>query len=127
MYKNLSIAILLVAFGLVAARSTGLPASTPTSATIVKTVVLRNQTGSIPTTTLFTPASTGLFRVSVYMTEVVPPQGNDGTWIFNLAWTDDAGLESGFPSQPIMQMSPAGTPPLAYGTFDLSPGNVVII
>jgi hypothetical protein len=125
-YKNLSIAVLLVAFGLVAARSTGTPAPTSTP-TIVKKVILANQTAPIPTTTIFTPASNGLFRVSVYMTQVVPMQYNDaGTWLYNLNWTDDAGPESGS-AMPIIQMYSAQVPPQAYGTFDGSQGNVIIL
>jgi hypothetical protein len=126
MYKNLSIAVLLVAFGLVAARSTGSPAPTPSSPVIVKKVILANQTAPIPTTTLFTPASNGLFRVSIYMTQVVPTQRNNGYWLYNLDWTDDAGPESGA-TQPIMQMYDGQMPPQAWGTFDTSPGNVVIL
>jgi len=90
MYKNLSIAVLLVAFGLVAARSTSSPTSG--SASIVATVSLPNQTAPLPSTVLFTPGTTGLFRVTAYMTEVVPLANNGSvdTWIYHLGWTDDA-------------------------------------
>jgi hypothetical protein len=91
-YKNLSIAVLLVAFGLVAARSTGTPAPNATSPVILKKLVLKNQTASIPTTTLFTPATGGLFRVSAYMTQTSPGTGS-GQWLLQMNWTDDAGQE----------------------------------
>lgn len=93
MYKNLSIAVLLVAFGLVAARSTGTPTATFTSPVILKKIILANQTAPIPTTTIFTPVSNGLFRVSVYMTTPAP-NSNPNNWVFNLGWTDEAGVEN---------------------------------
>jgi hypothetical protein len=65
MYKKLSIALLIVAFGLVAIRATGIPASTPTSPTIVVKRRLVNQTAPIATTTIFTPAHDGVYRLSL--------------------------------------------------------------
>ena len=130
LYKNLSIAVLLVVFGLVAARSTGTPAPTTTSPTIVRKVVLVNQTAPIPTTTIFTPGASGLFRVSVYMTQV-SPGGADDSWSCNLNWTDDAGAESSSAVNfyGIITMGVRQTPPNAYGSLSSSGnvGNVVTI
>jgi hypothetical protein len=132
MYKNLSIAVLLVAFGLVAARSTGTtPASTPTSPTIVASVSLPNQTAPIPSTVLFTPSATGLFRVTAYMTEVVPFTSNGSyyTWIYHLGWTDDAGKESGNGRNGIMVLQTQQTPPSAWAATSstFSPGLTSIV
>jgi hypothetical protein len=93
MYKNISIALLLVAFGLVAAHSTGLPASSPTSPVIVVKRRLVNQTAPIPTTTIFTPAHDGVYRLSVYATLTKLDPSSQSTWNLNAAWTDDAGSE----------------------------------
>jgi hypothetical protein len=71
MYKNLSIALLLAAVGLAAARSVSTPPSSPASPTIVASVALANQTAVIPPTIIFTPTHTGLYRLSVYMTQTV--------------------------------------------------------
>jgi hypothetical protein len=113
MYKNLSITVLLVAFGLVAARSTGTPTATFTSPVIIKKIILANQTAPIPTTTIFTPASNGLFRVSVYMTTPVV-NSNPNNWIFNLEWTDEAGVENTNGSG-LLQTSSVSQPPGAWG------------
>jgi hypothetical protein len=94
MYKNSSIAVLLVAFGLVAARSTGLPASNPTSPVIVVKRRLVNQTAPIPTTTIFTPAHDGVYRLSVYATITKADPSSQSWWYYTLAWTDDAGPEN---------------------------------
>jgi hypothetical protein len=128
LYKNLSIAVLLVAFGFVAARSAGTPAPTLTPPAIVKKVILANQTAPIPTTTIFTPASNGLFRLSVYITQVVPAekQGSQSNWQYQFNWTDDAGPES--PLAPLMWVGSAQTPPKAWGVpyYSESPGTVTV-
>jgi hypothetical protein len=124
MYKNLSIAVLLVAFGLVAARSTGAPAPTLTSPTIVKKVALTNQTGPIPTTTIFTPGTSGLFRVSVYMTQAVAGNSPD-YWTVDLGWSDDAGKEAAA----TVSSSVGQVPPMAWGfvSGSFQPGSVVTV
>jgi hypothetical protein len=129
MYKNISIAVLLVAFGLVAARSTGAPVATLTPPNIVKKVILANQTAPIPTTTIFTPASNGLFRLSVYITQVVPAekQGNQSNWQYQFNWTDDAGAES-LPAGYLMWLGSSQIPPNACGvpSYSASPGTVAV-
>jgi hypothetical protein len=125
-YKNLSIAVLLVAFGLVAARSTGTPSSTSTSPTIVKKVTLPNQTGPI-NGTIFTPVTNGLFRVSVYMTQTVPGNNANNFWGYNLAWFDDAGSES--TQGAVVQLGVSQAIPFAWGSLPgvRSPGNATVI
>lgn len=126
MYKNLSIVLLLAAFGLVATRSTGAPASTLTSPMIFKRVVLKNQTAPIPPTTLFTPPQTGLYRISAYMTQIVPTPGSNGQWSLALTWSDDAGLENSGSSGPVSVF----TGNAGYGSFEGiegPPGGVAII
>jgi hypothetical protein len=61
--------------------------------TIVATVNLRGITQSIPTTTIFTPADTGVFRVSFYA-GMTTPANPVNSWNLNLNWTDDAGPET---------------------------------
>ena len=57
---------------------------------IVATVALTNQTANILRTALYTPTS-GVFRISAYMTMVVP--GSTGSWWLTAYWEDDAGVE----------------------------------
>jgi hypothetical protein len=47
--------------------------------------------GDISTTTLFTPAADGVFRVSLYFDGVVAWAGNATSVIFS--WTDDSGAQ----------------------------------
>jgi hypothetical protein len=128
MYKNLSIAVLLVAFGLVAARSTGTPATTSTP-TIIKKAVFQNQSAPIPTTTLFTPGAVGLFRVTICMIQTIPnPSGN--YWVYHLAWSDDAGSETTLPNYGAIWVNSTQTPPIAWGGNAYAPGvpgSVVIL
>jgi hypothetical protein len=108
MYKNLSIALLIIAFGLVAARSTGLP-STPTSPVIIVKRRLVNQTATIPTTTIFTPAQDGVYRLSAYATITTPGPNSQSFWFYDVGWTDDEGPET------------AGNSNLYYG-YGVQPG-----
>jgi hypothetical protein len=93
MYKNLSIAVLLVAFGLVAARSTGTPPSAPTSPEIVARGRLVNQTLPISAQTIFTPTQSGFYRLSVYATLTTRDSNSRSSWAYTFQWTDDAGAE----------------------------------
>jgi hypothetical protein len=126
MYKNLLIALLLAAFGLAAARSTN-TSSSPASPTIVATVSLPNQTAPLSSTVLFTPDTTGIFRVTTYMTEVVPLTHDGGyVWTYHLGWTDDAGKESGNGSNGLMVLLTRQTPPSAWAGTP-SPGLTSIV
>jgi hypothetical protein len=125
MYKNLSIALLIVTFGLVAIRSTG-TSNNISTATIIKKVVLSNQTAVIPTTTLITPGTTGLFRISAYMTQVATAQG--GATSFNLGWADDAGQQTTWTVLPPIVQQTDAVPPLSWGqNYEGGPGNTVTI
>jgi hypothetical protein len=131
MYKNFTIAILLATFGLVAMRSTGSPSAGSTPPAVVAKVVLQNQTAAIPTTTVYTPTVGGLYRISAYMTTPIPNEQVGNYWTFNLAWTDEAGVES-TPSG-IVTSNTGFVPPGAWGSyfgelgFTYVPGNVAII
>jgi hypothetical protein len=61
---------------------------------IVAQVALTGQTAPIPTTTLFTPSATGMYRLSTYGTITNPVAVVDGYWLVILNWTDDAGTEN---------------------------------
>lgn len=79
---------------------------------VVATVSLTGQTASIPTTTIFTPKKSGLYRVSVYGAMTTPVSENAASWDVFLGWTDDAGAEvTGF-----MYIADWWAPPAAYGS-----------
>jgi hypothetical protein len=69
-----------------------------TLSNIVAKVSLLNQAASIPLTTLWTPASNGVFRVSIYMVQPPPFPGGTccgtGNVGLEFQWTDDAGTQS---------------------------------
>jgi hypothetical protein len=74
---------------------------------VVATVALTDQTAEIPTTTLFTPQSDGLYRISSYGVVTAPNSGPNGLWEVQLNWTDDSG--------------PQGCAALPYGNGGSSP------
>jgi hypothetical protein len=113
MYKNLCIAVLLLAFGLVAMRSTGSPTAGSTPPAIVAKLTLPNQTAAIPTTVLYTPSQTGLFRVSVYMTTPVANESSN-YWTLQLGWSDEAGVEN-MGTFGLDETTSNATPPTAWG------------
>jgi hypothetical protein len=121
MYKNLSITLLLVVFGLIANRSDVVAATPITSPVIVQKLILRNHEGPIAPTTLFTPSQTGLYRISVYMTQTVPSTLGANPWTFTLAgWSDDAGPEC---CAQVLGLASNATPPTAYAYFWPQAGN----
>lgn len=73
--------------------------SAPSFPIIVARVSLTNQTGSIPATTLLTPTTSALYRISVYMVQVFPQtstcnsQSQCGIVVANFQWTDDGGTQ----------------------------------
>jgi hypothetical protein len=93
MYKTVCVAVLLLpTFALAQAYN---PAPLPfASPLIVAKGKLVNQTAPIPTTTIITPPQSGLFRLSVYATLTKSDSTSDSSWLFNVAWTDDSGVES---------------------------------
>jgi hypothetical protein len=97
MYKALCIAALLVPTFVFTqeSKSISAPAGTFSSPQIVAKAKLPNQTATIPTTTIFTPAQNGLFRLSAYATIVAPALGSSSVWYYNFSWTDDSGIPQG--------------------------------
>jgi hypothetical protein len=97
MYKSISAAVLLAAsFAVISGirHADALP-TTSTSPLIVARGKLLNRSGAIPTTTIFTPAQTGLYRLSVYATVTQSDPNNGGSYGYSVNWTDDAGSEQG--------------------------------
>jgi hypothetical protein len=97
MYKTLCVVILLVGvFALAGRNSVASPATSVTSPQIVAKGRLVNQTAPIPTTTIFTPAQNGLYRLSVYATVSKADASSSAFWFYSAGWTDEAGIESAF-------------------------------
>jgi hypothetical protein len=68
--------------------------SSPLVPTIVANIALTGQTATIPTTTLFTPNVSGPYRLTQYMVQTTPSEGeNQYSWNLGFSWTDDAGVE----------------------------------
>ena len=68
-----------------------------TLSNITAKVSLTNQAAAIPLTTLWTPASDGVYRVSIYMVQVppFPPSGGCcGIVTLFFQWIDDAGTQT---------------------------------
>jgi hypothetical protein len=96
MYKSICVVAVFLAVFAFMSGSQPAGASAPTnyaSPQIVARCKLVNQTAPIPTTTIFTPLQTGLYRLSVYAT--VLNSGVTGSqWNFDLTWTDDQGQQN---------------------------------
>lgn len=113
MYKTLSAAVLLLAIFAFTSGSR-FAAATPTgpaSPTIVASRAYTGRTTMIPTTTIFTPSVTGLYRFSAYIAMSTP--GTTGCpWDLTAGWTDDAGAEL---ASEILKVSSDAKPPTSYG------------
>jgi hypothetical protein len=94
MYKTLGISVaLLAAFAFTSgSRSDASPAAIGPA--IVARGKLLNQTAPIPTTTIFTPTQTGLYRLSVYATVTTSDPSSQSVWYYNYSWTDDAAPQT---------------------------------
>lgn len=90
MYKALSLISLAAVISLVAS-SHATQGTLPAVPVVVAKVALTNQMQPIPTTTIFTPAYTGLFRISPYWATAV---NGPNSWELNMNWTDDFGQQS---------------------------------
>jgi hypothetical protein len=99
--------LLLVALAIGFARDVS---DAPAGPRVIARISLANQTAAIPTTTVFTPADSGLFRASAYMTMTTPGTGG-AYWVLPLNWTDDAGEETTF----LAQLPVSSVPPQDYG------------
>ena len=102
MYKALCVTVLLLpTFALTQARK---PATPPfPSPLIVAKGKLPNQTAPIPTTTIFTPTQTGLYRLTVYATISKADPSSQSSWCYSLSWRDDAGPQFWEASQLLCQ------------------------
>jgi hypothetical protein len=94
MYKTLCIAVLLLPAFALAQHSNSTPTTSYASPQIVAKGKLPNQTAPIPTTTIFTPVQTGLYRLSVYATISSADPNSKAYWDYSYSWTDDAGVQS---------------------------------
>src|SRR5260370_18874827 len=93
MYKTLTgAALLLAAFAFTSgSRSADASPATPISPPIVARGKLVNQTATIPSTTIFTPAQDGLYRLSIYATVSIPAPNSGSFWSYNPAWSAEGG------------------------------------
>ena len=93
MYKALVISVVLLAA--LAFMSGSRPADAsptiPISPVIVAKGSLPNQTAPIPTTTIFTPTQTGLYRLSVYAVVNRADINSNSFWCYSYQSADDAG------------------------------------
>ncbi len=85
-------------------------------ATIVETAQLIDQTSDIGTTTLFTPAGAGLFRINVYM---ICKVAGTGTLSCTCGWADAVGAKTIKPTADVDLSSTANG---AVGTSFISSG-----
>jgi len=95
MYKALCAAALL--FATVVFTSGNKPADASAvglpSPLIVAKVALTNQSAEVPTTTIFIPTQTGLYRVSPYMA-LTSGSSDSSEWNLYFGWTDESGQQS---------------------------------
>lgn len=66
--------------------------SSISQSTIVATVSLTGQAGNIGTTTLYTPAASGIYKISVY--HLCTTAGSAGTLATTIGWTDDVQAQT---------------------------------
>jgi len=88
------VAALLAGLLALTGRSSSAAPAPFTSPLIVAKGKLINQTTPIATTKIITAPQSGLFRLSVYATLAKSDPTSDSSWLFNVAWTDDSGVES---------------------------------
>src|SRR6266496_6591181 len=80
MYKTLCVVALLAGLVALTGRSSSAAPAPFTSPLIVAKGKLVNQTAPIPTTTIFTPNQTGLYRISVYVTLTKSDPSSQSFW-----------------------------------------------
>jgi hypothetical protein len=114
MYKSVFVlAVVAAALVFFVKESNGVPATSITTPGIVAKIRLTGQTATIPSTTVFTPAQSGLFRATAYMSITVP-SGGGGVWAMSLYWTDDAGSETAY----LAELGTTSAPPYSYATSE---------
>lgn len=75
------------------------------SPSIITPIQLTGQTGNIATTTIYTPAAAGLYRVGVY--HICTTAGTAGTLATTIGWTDNVGAKTLKPAGDIVLDSTA--------------------
>ena len=93
MYKTLCVAALLIPTFLFAQNGKPVSAATLPGPSIVARGKVVNRSTTVPTTTIFTPQETGLYRLSVYGTITTADANSQSNWSYYLGWTDDAGAQ----------------------------------
>jgi hypothetical protein len=93
MYKTLCVAALLIPTFLSAQDSKSPSAATLPGPVIVARGKVVNRSTTVPTTTIFTPQATGLYRLSVYGTITTADANSLSVWSYHFGWTDDAGAQ----------------------------------
>lgn len=124
MYKTLCVAVLLLpTFALTQARNS---AATPVSPPIVARGKLVNQTAPIPTTTIFTSAQDGLYRLSAYATIIKADPSSSSSWDYLPSWTDDSGLLN--TANPLLFSSPSNQylGPFAWSDVGIFGGTLIL-
>jgi hypothetical protein len=94
MNRILCVAVLLLGTIALTGRSSTAAPVGPDYPQIVAKGKLLNQNAPIATTTIYTPAHTGLYRLSVYATLTTVNEFSTSQWDYNVGWTDDAGVQS---------------------------------
>jgi len=92
MYKAISLPLLAVALLGVTLRSSDATPAALATPVVVARVSLTDQNAPIPTTVIFTPRQTGLYRISPYMSATNGPI--NGYWNFDFFWTDEGGTRN---------------------------------
>jgi hypothetical protein len=131
MYKPISaiaVVLLIVAFGASESKTAGASPTTPVGPEIVAKGKLLNQTAPIPTTAIFTPTQSGLYRLSFYGSITTADPGSISYYYLNIFWTDVSAApqiyggimtsangtlgwwENGFPPSPVTFQAIAGAP-----------------
>jgi hypothetical protein len=134
MHKTLSLLLLAasaICVGQSAVANKAVTNNAVTYPRVVAKVSLTGQTAVIPTTTIFTPKASGLYRISVYGAMTKPVSENAANWDVSLGWTDDAGAEGAG----LMEIEDWYAPPAAFGacvspflsTTEQSPAGCVLV
>ncbi len=88
--------------------------ATSTSPLIVAKRRLVNQTAPIPTTMIFTPTQSGLYRLSMYATVTHANPSTNDNWYTHIYWSDDAGAEESNGAGYILSWNSGNAPPSAW-------------
>jgi hypothetical protein len=118
-------AISLVVMLVLGLSATGQAAPSPTWK-IVQVVHLAQQAADTPITTIFTPTTDELYRLTVNI-ECSAQRGNGGTWNYSISWTLEAAPVRGFcgasngSGQVITFRGRVGTPVAYSVTGELAP------